>query len=221
MLTVKYEPKKTKELRGIILESLEDRPEIERLHITDLVYCPLKAYNRIALKLETKPTNRTLMYWLIGRVFHQLVHQAFEIKEKRVELFDIVGYLDVLHEDLPIEIKTTRKRILFPKDIPEVYLKQLSYYMLALTVNHGYLLILDIVRPAFSVWHVQIPYESINGLAYDFTSKASMIKHAIESRDISRLKRVTWECRGCPYNYQNGCSKRVTWKQHYRKSIMM
>jgi len=205
--------RKSEELKDVILAEeyeisekvSETRPTI---HLTDLVYCPLKPFNRLILKTKPKPLGKTLMYWLIGRIFHKIIQEKFDLTETEIKLGEVVAHIDVLHNNEPIEIKTTRMFIFHASHLPETYQKQIAYEMLFTGSKRGWLFVLDIVRAIPFVWKVSTTKTGLIKIMNQFSQDLINLKLGFQKKDPNLFEPVRWQCESCPYNYvPNGCPR--------------
>jgi CRISPR/Cas system-associated exonuclease Cas4 (RecB family) len=188
------------ENEAIFKKRIFQNPKIDRektIHVSDLVYCLRKAYYR--LKGQPATNTSTIEYQIIGKTLHQIIQNAFAYVEQEVENYGIKGTVDILegHETkIPIEIKTTRRKIQNIKDIPQTYLTQLSYYLVLLDVRVGYLAILNVVDADLKLYIVEIDIEEAKK---EMLGKKALLEYALEQNNPYILPKLDWMCSSCEY----------------------
>lgn len=177
----------------------EDEERLKEIHVSDIVYCLKKAYYR-RKGLKGVETKESLMIKSIGKGHHH----AYEVlkgylKETEVKRYGVVGHVDMMG-DVPVELKTTRKKISSFLDIPENYLRQIAYYCIMTDTTQAYLIYIYITRPDVKVFkldytHVLERYRS------EFFGRLNRLKEAIENDDPKILigTNYEWECQNCPF----------------------
>ena len=200
-----------REKTQIISEIIHSYPDEERneLHLTDAVYCPMKAYNRLT-GMKPRVKGKVAAYFIIGKALHNIIEEKFDLFE--VEFIDTVtdaqAHIDILWEELPIEVKTTRVSIRKAEDLYPHWKEQIAYELVYTGKLEGWILVLDIVRARPTVWKVKMDKEELEGWRRIFLERMKVLKEAIEKRDPSKLTPIDWECKNCVYNYEGGCPKR-------------
>jgi len=166
------------------------------IHVSDLVYCLRKAFFR--LKGITPTDEVHAEYMVIGKTLHKIVQEVFKYVEVEVEKYGVKGTIDILENEkkVPIEIKTTRRKIEAVEDIPAVYLTQLSYYLVLLDVHVGYLVILDIVNADLKMYLVEIDLEQVKS---EMLGKKQLLEYAINQDNFHILPKLDWMCRQCEF----------------------
>jgi CRISPR-associated protein Cas4 len=184
----------------IFKKCIFENPKIDRekaIHVSDLVYCLRKAYYR--LKGQPSTDMPTVEYQIIGKTLHQIIQNAFAYVEQEIENYGIKGTVDILegHEaKIPIEIKTTRKKIQNIKDIPQTYLTQLAYYLVLLNTHIGYLAILNIVEADLKLYVVEINIEEVKK---EMLGKKALLEYALQNSNPYILPKLEWMCPTCEY----------------------
>jgi CRISPR/Cas system-associated exonuclease Cas4 (RecB family) len=191
---------------AIFKKRVFENPKIDRekiIHVSDLVYCLRKAYYRLKGQPTTDTT--TVEYQIIGKTLHQIIQNAFAYTEQEIENYGIKGTVDILegHETkIPIEIKTTRKKIQNIKDIPPTYLTQLSYYLVLLNCRVGYLAILNVVDADLKLYVVEIDLEEAKK---EMLGKKTLLEYALFNNNPYILPKIEWMCPSC--EYRSVCQK--------------
>jgi len=193
MIKIEVDYKKTEKLKERLKEYFH--PPSAKIYVHDLVSCPLKCYNRLK-DVEFKPSKKTLMYWMIGKIFHQIIQEKYDLIEQEKEYFSVLAHIDIVEDLYPIEIKSTRQKILYPSYIPETWIKQLLFYMLISEKTEGWLFTLDINSTDFMVWKISV--DDLNWVSNMFFDS---YKRLMEGPLIPRIL----ECSLCPYD--RSCKK--------------
>lgn len=208
------------DLRTVSLQ-LGHKPRKE-LHLTDDLYCPMKAYCRVVLGLKAKINRRTAGRFLIGNVYDALFKLPFDSVEVELKLDgcpsvghpDVVEYIHTSPFDpayfggVPIEAKHTTKTIMVEEDIPEKWVRQLALEMVYCGVVVGNLAIGEVVSTLITVWRGSITQSEFNEVKKMHIAKMNHMDICFKNRAISHLTSIRKECRGCFYNYKDGCPRR-------------
>jgi len=195
---MKVEP--DEEMKNLALQRLtESNQERDGIHVTDLVYCLREAYWR--KKEPVPPTTRTLSFFLDGARRHVVLQELLgEASEVEVEKYGVTGRIDVVHNGIPVELKTTRSN----KHVPEHYLKQLGYYAVMLGTQSGYLIIQRLFgEEPFEFYRVEWSEDEIKGVGLELLWRSSLLREALKREDPSILPEVEedvkWKCSTCQY----------------------
>lgn len=203
--------KKSQQLSEIIHSLSKDNWDPTLYHLTDGVYCPVKAYCRLT-GVEGKASRRTAAYWTIGKVGHKILEENFDLKEKEVIfrnaalLEPCYGHIDVLYEKQPINFKTTRKQIRFASDIPAPWVLQNAYECVFTSSLIGWLPVLEIVPAIITVWKLQLTQDELVTYLKDYVDKMRYVQQAVGTRNPYLLMPSRGECRDCIYRIN--CSRR-------------
>lgn len=190
----------------------------EGLHASDLLD-PLQTYWR---KLKPiPPTEREVMFFLIGRVQHEMLlgHEDGGSEEEHIH-DDVLGIIytpdKLTKKGEPIELKTSRAMFEAKKVLDiDNYIEQLLIYMAARKKTTGYIQILYMnlredpdnkynrtTRPQFRFYKVTISEEDLEAYREQIKETSTALKEAIEKEDPSGLPLCRkWKCGygNCPY----------------------
>jgi len=198
-------------------EKLAENERLDRgniIHRSDLIYCLRKAYYRLT---NVEPSDAIhVEYMVIGKTLHNIIEESFQYVEKEVLWNnEVVCTVDILENGYPIEIKTTRKTIRSPEEIPRTYIEQLQMAMLAVDKPKGYLAILNVRTADLKVWRFEWESENEKEAVNNyFLEKLRLLKKAIELKTPNLLPTLDWQCPSC--EYRNIC-KALTGKNTIRK----
>jgi CRISPR-associated protein Cas4 len=177
----------------------------KQIHVSDLVYCLRKAYFRLK---GVTPTDETAVeYQVIGKTLHKIIQDAFKYVEVEVENYGVKGTIDILEGQqtkIPIEIKTTRKKIENEKDIPPTYLTQLAYYLTLLNTHVGYLVILNVINADLKIFTVEINLEETKK---QLLGKKQLLEYALQHENPMILPKLEWQCLTC--EFRSACNHGV------------
>jgi len=180
----------------------------EELHLSDAVYCPIKAYNRMT-GLEGTVSRKTAAYFTIGKALHIALEGNFESKEVVREiknptkgLPDYQTHIDVVEGKEPIEFKTTRKKIRTEKDLAPTWIKQLTYECVFSNSKVGWLCVLEVITALVTVWKLELEANDLELARIELMKKFQLIEWAIRDENPHLLEipnSLRWMCRDCLY----------------------
>jgi CRISPR/Cas system-associated exonuclease Cas4 (RecB family) len=176
------------------------------LHRSDVIACPLKCYWRLTGLIKPIYSSSSVGILLIGTIAHLVLHKNFDAQEK---VFDLDG-MDVTVDailgeksgskiDFPIESKTTRKQIFRKEDLPEEWLQQLAIAMSVMGVDKGYLMIINVVSFAMTVWEISLSDEEREMFKKAAIYQKNAIIDAINQKKPELLHAKRSDCQWCPY----------------------
>lgn len=169
------------------------------IHATDLVYCLRKAWFRLKGIEPSDPHSSEFM--VIGKTLHSIIENAFNFKE--VELkhprLNIQCTIDLLENNIPIEVKTTRKKIESADQIPPSYIEQLLLYMTALETRCGYLAILNVIKADLQLFRFDLNEIDYVETLEKFSRRKQCLEHALKNDTFADLPKLEWQCRTCEY----------------------
>jgi len=199
-----------KQIEKRVLQNLTSEYSSTRsgIHVTDLVLCLRQAVFRKLIPVP--PGVKQLSYYLDGARRHEALQKLYSandpahvVSEKK-GIFEGVSYSIDLYFQMPIEFKTTRAR----EAMPEHWIRQLAYYMLATDSNVGILQIQRIVPKdedsIFPSYLVEFTNEGqrISWLE-EFRIRKDIFRKALDA-GMPQLAPIyrgenSWLCRQCPY----------------------
>jgi len=186
----------------------------KRISVTDLTSLK-QAYFRRKHPDITPTLEKQQVMWS-GTGFHELFGAAVsseEYLEQFVELDGVVGKIDIF-EDMPVEVKTTR-RIADESDLARKrpsYIEQLGMYCAMTDVKEGRIVIYqregDSGQPPLSVCHVR--FSDLDAIKNEMRQRRELLENALASDDPSHLPACPWGEWGCDYASVCDCkTKRV------------
>ena len=186
-------------IHNLMMEYSKYRPGI---HMSDLVLCLRQSLGR---KLyPSLPNRKQLGYFFDGARRHEALQELYgkeNVAEWKGE-FEGVSYSIDIYDDYPIEFKTTRAN----KAVSDHWLRQLSYYMLAMGATKGILQVQRINdrtgEPLPAYWVTMDAAQRERALS-EFHDRVLMFKTALERKDLALAPIYRgdgeWVCRECPY----------------------
>ena len=183
-------------------QSTTDRPK--GFHRSDAISCPLRAYWRMTGEIEAEYGTRDVGMLLLGTLAHIALHKHFDYKEKIYKLQGIYITVDALYGKYPIETKSTRKRIYRKEDLPEAWIEQLCIAMAVMKVNKGYLMVMNIINFALTVWEIIMTDEEREMFLQSCIWQILSIAESVNKKDPSILTPKYNECRFCSYRPKRG-----------------
>lgn len=206
-MQITHKPEMVVNFAEVILEDFtEESKKRSGLHRSDVIACPLKCYWRLTGEIEPIYSSESVGILVIGTLAHLALHKNFDAQEKifnldgmDVTVDAILGKINDSPIDFPIESKTTRKKIWRKEDIPEDWIQQLAIAMSVMNVDKGYLMIINVVSFAISVWEITMSYdERTMFLRAAIYQKNDILQKVKDKRpDLLRPKRS--ECEWCAY----------------------
>ena len=198
-----YDKNKTAELeqklQTYFLDNQEERGD--QLHVYDLIYCPVKAYNRLT-GVPKKITKKDIGVLLFGAVSGKLVAELFPEDQREYEtaLKNIIGHIDIYeNHDIILEVKSTRRRMFKRNQIPLFWINQLKIYMALENKNVGYLVILSIFSSQILCFHLELTDEELADKRLDCLLSAQKIREAVKTHNPNMLEPIYEQCRWCWY----------------------
>ena len=171
------------------------------IHRGDLIYCLRKAYFRLVG--IPAPEVPVIEFSIIGKTLHRIIEDSFRYVEQEVEKDGISATVDIVASfvggSLPIEVKTTRKRILDAGDIPVSYIEQLAIAMVMMNSDKGLLAILNIVTTELQVWLLQMTLKQRQTFWREILRRKTLLEKAIKLNNPLLLPRTLWMCSRCEY----------------------
>lgn len=177
-------------------------------HRSDAISCPVKAYWRITGKLEGDFRSRDVGILLLGEMAHIVLERGFDAQEKVIELNGIQVTVDALYGKFPVEIKTTRKQIYRREDLPREWIEQLSIAMAVMDCVKGYLMVLNIINFALTVWEFTLDQNDREMFKQAFIWQILCIADSIEKAKPELLTPKYEDCNWCyyrPSKAKEGC----------------
>jgi CRISPR/Cas system-associated exonuclease Cas4 (RecB family) len=219
-MRISLDLEKTKELNNLY-HSMDQRDRKEP-HLTDGLYCPLKAYCRI-LGFKEVWSRKTLVRFNIGQDLHSEFELPFKHKEVTVNFGPSVGHPDVVEiiEDIsgrgvmvdsirhPLEFKHSSVLIIRSvEDIPIKWLEQLRLECIYLGSDWGWLSVLELLTGVGTVWRVKFSKKELEKEKTFHLAKMESIDVAVKAKNPHILLPSREECADCQYNHDAGCPKR-------------
>lgn len=205
------------DIRELLIQRLQDRERKERDHKTfyasELGYCPLKLFFTFVHPKEPDP--HTLQIFKMGDLVHEYIQRIVQdATDAEVEVpirqlvdpergIEIHGRIDILHEGVPYELKSSAR---IPSGPYAHHVAQLNAYLKMLDRDVGYLVYVE--KNTFDIAQFEVRR---NDYLWDATlDKIRAVHDAVEvvqnggsEGDAleSLIPRVvdTWECRYCVY----------------------
>jgi len=206
-MRIKHDAQKVKEFSEIMLSKYYTKSVTKRtgFHRSDAITCPLKAYWRMTGEVEQEYGTRDVGTLLLGTLAHIALHEHFDAQEKVYMLQGIYITVDAIYGTIPIETKSTRKKIYKKEEIPQAWIEQLAIAMAVMKSNIGYLMIMNIITYGLTVWEVTFDNDSeremfLNSCVWQIIS----IADAIKRKDSSSLPPKYNDCKWCSYRPKRG-----------------
>ena len=202
------------EFSQVILTAYYDRSVNGRCgwHRSDAISCPLKAYWRLTgeIKPDLGPSDVGIL--CLGELCHIALHKYFDAQEKVFDLGGISITVDAIHDNFPIETKSTRKKIYRNEDLPNEWIEQLGIAMAVMGVNTGYLMVMNIITFGLTVWEITMSTDELTMFGNSCIFQNFSIGDAIEKRNPNLLTPKYNECPYCsfrpkPRKGKQGCPK--------------
>jgi len=223
LMKIELDLVKTKEFNDLY-HSIEEKGRKE-LHLTDGLYCPLKAFCRIR-GLTAIWTRKTQARFNIGNDLHGEFELPFKHKEVEVKFGPSIGHPDVVlrsaklptgdegrNEDWdmiegPLEFKHTTLVIHSISDIPFYWIDQVQLECIYTKTTHGWLAILELVSGCGKVWRINFTNKELVEAGDHHLAFMDMIGTAVTLNKPEILSPIRKECSSCQYNHEQGCPKR-------------
>jgi CRISPR/Cas system-associated exonuclease Cas4 (RecB family) len=168
-------------------------------HRSDAISCPLKAYWRITGEVQGEYRSRDVGIVMIGEMGHQVLERGFDAQEKVYNIAGVQVTIDALHGEFPVEIKTTRKQIYTKDAIPKDWVEQLAIGMSVMNVEKGYLMIINIINVALTVFEFDMSDQERELTRNAFIWQIMNVAEAVEKRNPAQLKPRYEDCFWCVY----------------------
>jgi hypothetical protein len=213
-----YDSEKTKEIQQRMIDYWEKTKQ-ERgteLHAYDIANCEMKAFCRLT-GLKPVWTNQIagmMIFGIIGGLTIQMTYPEDQ-REWAGDLEKLVFcHIDVFeNKEVPLEVKTTRKRLFRKDTIPDAWINQILTYMVITKKRKGHLVFFNALSTAISVWTIVISEEGLQCFQLYILEKANRIKECATSGNYTPLKVSPEQYSGC--SYKKDCAKRDECKKAY------
>jgi len=196
-VSLNYE--KTKELKEILWQSKSwfSRDEFER---SDLIYCPVKGYNR-CVGLKPRIPMKLSAIFVIGEALHTIIQSKFDLVEVKQKMLPNVNVRYDLIWGKKAEIKTTRMNMFRPSHIPKIYLDQLEAGLAFTKDNDAYLITFDIVNTCLLVWDVVFDRKYLASQVDKYFDLSVILEDSVRFKNPFMLKPKFEECPTCLYSH--------------------
>lgn len=194
---IRLNAEKTKQLKEVLWQA-RSRFTADAYERSDLIYCPVKGYNRMH-KVRAKIPMHTAAIWVIGEALHIAIQKAFTETEVTKELLPKTNFRFDLLWGKPTEIKTTRSTVFRPSHIPKAYLDQLECGLACLDENIGHLITLDITNALLLVWDIEWSKEYLAKRRAEYLGSLHSLDKAVSLGLPHLLKPKIEECPSCIY----------------------
>lgn len=192
-------------------------PRAEGVHVSDLVYCRRKAWYRKNLGIQEEFSVETLLIFLLGHGFHDLLEQ--EKPERKLawttpEGITIHGTADaiVFEEDVsgiyPHEFKTTRASVNKPVIDTQHYFEQAASYAVMDGTDRARLSVVYIngaykpPTPAIRTWDARFSPDQLARWSKEMRVRAVDLNRP--EPPILYDSHRSWECKFCPFESKKG-----------------
>lgn len=215
-MKIYYDGEKTKEVNDKIWEKYGNQEKKWAEHgynVSELSGCELKCFcNRTGI--VQKHSQKDVGFLVFGIVAETIVMGIYPEDERQCEgnLNELVwGHMDAFEKHMfPIEGKATAKRIFKGSDIPEVWVRQLSYYMTMVGAKKGWLYLLDIFTRQLSAFCVEMTPDDHLNVIETTMDKVGRFDKARQTKDTTDLTINSKEYELC--SYKNECVRRLECK---------
>lgn len=178
-----------------------------KIHRSDLIYCPRKAYFRIKGYEEKETDDGAVTKKRIGESLHVLF-EVCERKEVEGVVDGVVGKVDMLADpdlgyvDEPIELKSTRGK-LRGADWVELqhseWVDQLMTACLFSGKQRGHLSVLQVITGDLKTYTVTVTQGEIDSFWKGKMEIKTLLSMALDVNDYKPLPKGTWECKYCGF----------------------
>lgn len=168
-------------------------------HRSDAIACPLKAYWRITGEVKGEFRSRDVGILMLGKMSHNVLEQGFDVQEKVIRVGDIAITVDAMVGKHPVEIKSTRRKIYRKEDLPRPWIEQLSIAMSVMGADTGYLMVINIISFALTVWEFNVTNEDRELVLHTFIWQIMSIADAVKKKDPKILTPKHDDCQWCYY----------------------
>lgn len=196
----------------MLKQQIEMSKKRSGIHRSDIIACPMKCYNRLT-GMQAMYDTKHIGYFLLGNLAHIALHQNFTAQEYEVKVADLIEiHVDALEGTIPVETKTTRKRIYRKEQIPNEWIEQLAFAMSYLNSNIGYLMIVNLISFAVMVWQIEMNDEEKETFKKAFEWRVLTLLDAVTNKTPEKLEIKREECLNCEYRPQakrkdSGCPR--------------
>lgn len=166
-----------------------------KIYITDLAYCPRKAFFSYFYKPK-----RYYSYSYENKIhkiiLNKLEQDGYDIEvpvSLRVGEFKLVGRVDAVADDHIVEVKTVKE---FDFKVKDYWLAQVNMYMHILNLSKAKLIIVE--RSTGNVFSTNINYNQEKALC--LLDVAYQVVDAIKSKNFKNLPKQTENCAHCSFN---------------------
>jgi len=196
---VKLNYEKTNKLKNMLFSIAQSKFDDAFFERSDLISCPLQAYNRFKHVNITHIPMKKVAKWVIGEALHSIIQSAF----KDVEIIETLSNdlrmrIDVMWDKIA-EIKTTRLSVIKKEYIPNSYLRQIEFALAFRNQTEGYLITLDIVNALLLVWDVAFDQTYLIKRKKFYMESLNEIRKAIIMDNPKLLKPNLRMCGNCLY----------------------
>lgn len=191
---------KNPELRQQIYDGIRDRVTGERegIHLSDLIYCPRKAYYR-KLGLAPPPSDELCTLWMTGYAF-----QAYMFPNDEEIPLEVDGINCTPDVPSGVEVKSTRASSRkFDLDNVSQYKRQILGYCKALNKTEYDLVVLFACGnyappfPLVDCWHIVTTKEEVDANWSECLAKADILRTSLETLTPPAPDCYEWEWQWC------------------------
>lgn len=182
------------------------------IHVSDLTR--LKSAYWQKTRPDILPTEEEVGYFLAGKGHHGIVQYITtkpQYQEYEVEYGGVVGHIDMLRNDIPVELKTTRDyELKSPEELAgerSHYFEQLGFYCAMADSREGRLYLFYLTakddenggtKPLIEVYDVE--YGSLDPIRRELLRRKENLERALDESDPSLLPDCPdWMCSNCRY----------------------
>ena len=168
-----------------------------KISATSLVSCGRKWFFR-RKGYEERVSDETLLHFITGIKLHEAIQSMTGFSEVEVERNGIVGHVDMVYGEYPVEIKTTKtQRRNF---ISEQWLDQLTVYCYLMNKRTGFLIVFYLSVPRLVVIPVMVDPKKEEKWILE---RRDVLLRAVEEDDYRIIPETwgygNWECRYCSF----------------------
>lgn len=190
--------------KDALVRSLSSAAPRRRISVTDLTSLKQAYFRRKHPEIVPSLEKRQVMW--SGTGFHEMFGAAVsseEYLEQFVEFEGVVGKIDIF-EDIPVEVKTTR-RLAEESDLAKnrpSYIEQLGMYCAMTGVDQGRIVIYqreaEQGRLPLSVFRVR--FSDLGAIREEMRRRRDLLESALAGDDPSHLPSCSWGDHGCDYS---------------------
>lgn len=201
-----YDKDKSAEIEQRLIDRWDERQRQttrgDEFHVYDVVYCSMKAYNRMT-GVEKKFTKKSVGILVFGIIGGQILAECYpeDQREYTTDLQELVfGHVDVFEDfTFPLEGKVSRKRIFKRVDVPPKWVEQLMCYMAMTGSKKGWLVIINVFSVQISAFCLEMTSEDLISQLVVMSAKTNKIQQAVKNKDPFLLEIAVDECSNCGY----------------------